>query len=69
MLHITSFEGVVFSDALYQWQNPEYKAVEDSESLVVQFCLAEGSGTLTSQVQVAVKSTPISATGELLSYT
>ena len=37
--------------------------MEGSESLVVQFCLAEGSGTLTSQVQVDVTSVQISATG------
>ena len=41
--------------------------MEDSESLVVQLCLAEESDTLTSQVRVTVTSIPITATGTLLS--
>ena len=59
----------VYSDVVCKWAYPEYKAVEGSESLIIQFCLAAESGTFTSQVQVAVTSVSMSATGTLFSYT
>ena len=69
--HITDtlsmWYGFVLSDVVYTWEYPEYKVVEDSESLVAQLCLAEESGTLTSQVRVTVTTIPISATGKRFS--
>ena len=53
------------SDVLYAWESPEYKVVEDSESVAVRLCLVSDSGTLTFPVEVDVVSTPISATGNV----
>ena len=50
---------------LYAWESPEYKVVEDSESVAVRLCLVSDSGTLTFPVEVDVASTPISATGNV----
>ena len=54
---------LLYSDVLYAWENPEYKVVEDSESVVVNLCLVSESGTLTFPVDISVTSTAISATG------
>ena len=51
------------ADVLYAWENPEYKVVEDSQSVVVNLCLVSESGTLTFPVDISVTSTAISATG------
>ena len=51
------------ADVVYTWENPEYKVVEDSESLIVNLCLVSDSGTLTFPVGISVTSTAISATG------
>ena len=53
------------SDVLYAWESPEYKVVEDSESVAVRLCQVSDSGTLTFPVEVDVVSTPISATGNV----
>lgn len=53
----------LYTDVLYAWQNPEYKVVEDSESLVVNLCLVSESSTLTFPVEVSVTSTVVSAIG------
>ena len=69
--HIVHVEVLDFvnSDVVCKWEYSEYKAVEDSEPFIAQFCLAAESGTFTSQVQVAVRSVSISATGKLINYT
>ena len=51
------------ADVLYAWENPEYKVVEDSQSLALNLCLVSESGTLTFPVDISVTSTAISATG------
>ena len=49
--------------ALYAWENPEYKVVEDSDSMVAQLCLVSESGTLSFPIEISVISVAISATG------
>ena len=58
-----------YTDVLYAWENPEYKVVEDSESLAVNLCLVSESGTLTFPVDISVTSSPVTATGIYLEYT
>ena len=59
----SSFINFTNADVVYTWENPEYKVVEDTESLVVNLCLISESGTLTFPVDISVTSTAISATG------
>lgn len=54
----------MYIDAIYSWENPEYKVIEDSGSLAINLCLDSESGTLTFPVEVTITSTPISATGK-----
>ena len=63
---VTHYLLLILTDVLYAWENPEYKVVEDSESLVAQLCLASESGTLTFPVDIYITSIAISATGKLL---
>ena len=61
---VSAYISPLHVDVVYEWENPEYKVVEDSESLEVQLCLATESGTLTFPVQIYISTTAISATGK-----